>query len=125
MLHLHAKYAVFDCSSVVVLSENFVSSAFPSDQLRGNRGWCVAVSDVSLAQHMTAVYDSDARLTRSDVKEWRLDRRYDPSASLETQAPPADAARIIETMTTTLPSRTVTSRLQASGQSSGQTVATE
>jgi len=103
--HLHAKYGVFDLSEVVVMSENLVESALPTDQLRGNRGWGVQVANQDLASHLGYLFDSDARAGRPDVRTWASDPRYDGSAVLPTDQEAARCARIVEPRTSTSPAR--------------------
>ncbi len=102
---LHAKYAVFDGSESVILSENFVDAAFPSDQLRGNRGWGVLVSDHGLAGCLETIFEADSRITRPGVRSWALDSRYDPSAVLDPAQVPADCQRVIEPLRSTSSAR--------------------
>lgn len=79
---LHAKYMTVDCSTLVVLSENFVEDGVPVDRLFGNRGWGVLIEDGSLASFACAVFDDDSREDRADVWAWAEDTRHDPDSSL-------------------------------------------
>jgi len=79
---LHAKYAVVDTRTSIVLSENFVESGLPVDKLCGNRGWGVRIEDSNVARYLAALFDSDSRTSRSDVLEWKTDARFDAHAVL-------------------------------------------
>lgn len=79
---MHAKYMVVDSSKSLILSENFVESGIPEDRVFANRGWGVMIDDESIARYLGLLYDSDARLSRIDVKGWREDARYVPDAAL-------------------------------------------
>jgi phosphatidylserine/phosphatidylglycerophosphate/cardiolipin synthase-like enzyme len=79
---LHAKYAVVDSRTSIVLSENFVESGLPVDVLCGNRGWGVKIEDSIVARYLAELFDSDSRASRSDVHEWRADVRFDALAVL-------------------------------------------
>jgi len=79
---LHAKYVVVDQTVSVILSENFVRSGLPVSRVYGNRGWGVKVVDPSIAYHLSALFDSDSRSDRPDVRNWRVDPRHDTSAVL-------------------------------------------
>ena len=79
---LHAKYAVVDTRTSIVLSENFVESGLPVDRLCGNRGWGVRIEDSNVARYLAALFDSDSRTSRSDVFEWKTDARFDAHAVL-------------------------------------------
>ena len=86
---LHAKYFVVDSARSFVLSENFVSSGLSEDGIYGNRGWGVAIEDLGLAEYLLKVFESDSREDRPDVRDWRMDRRYNRSAVLPERAPMA------------------------------------
>ena len=103
--HLHAKYGVFDRLEVVVLSENFVESAFPTDQMRGNRGWGALVSNQKLADHLGRLFESDSRITRPDVRAWRLDHRFDEAAILPRPQEATQPARVIEPLRSSSPAK--------------------
>ena len=79
---LHAKYAVFDLSSVIVLSENFVESGLPTDRIFGNRGWGLWMRGSGPAGYLAALFDEDSRGARADVIDWRDDPRFDPWGTL-------------------------------------------
>ncbi len=65
--YLHAKYAVVDDEAVLVSSENFGESGFPSGERRGNRGWTVAIRDPEIARQLRDVFDEDADARRRDT----------------------------------------------------------
>lgn len=79
---LHAKYLVIDSSISIVMSENLVEDGLPQDRVFGNRGWGVMFSDVNLAGFLQGLFDSDARLGRLDVSDWRSDSRFNASPAL-------------------------------------------
>lgn len=55
----HAKYAVIDNRTLVLLSENFVTTGLPVDPSYGNRGWGVVVEDAALAKYFAEVFFHD------------------------------------------------------------------
>ena len=52
----HCKYMVADNSSVLISSENFVTTGYPEEGRRGNRGWGIILESDSLADHFTDIY---------------------------------------------------------------------
>ncbi len=79
---LHSKYIVVDKGTLVALSENFVEEGVPSDEVFGNRGWGVSVTEPSMGAFMASVFDDDSRSDRPDVWPWREDPRFDPGARM-------------------------------------------
>jgi hypothetical protein len=65
---LHAKYAVVDESSVIISSENWKSTGFPTDPTYGNRGWGVVIDDPKTALYFTDVFYSDWNSVDYDIK---------------------------------------------------------
>lgn len=63
----HAKYLVVDSDRVLVSSENFVQSAFPTSGNRGNRGWQVVLEDLDLAKKFRDMFKEDSSLSYGDV----------------------------------------------------------
>jgi cardiolipin synthase A/B len=57
----HAKYVISDDIGVLITSENFKESGFPSEGFSGNRGWGVYLEDSPLAQYFTQVFEYDSR----------------------------------------------------------------
>ena len=57
----HAKYLVIDNRAVLLTSENFKTSGFPSEGTRGNRGWGVYLEDTETARYFDDVFLSDIR----------------------------------------------------------------
>jgi cardiolipin synthase len=55
----HAKYAVFDNYSVIVMSENWVWTGVPPTGEKGNRGWGVCIDDAMLAQCLSDLFFTD------------------------------------------------------------------
>ena len=78
----HAKYMVIDSTTSIILSENFVEAGVPVDKIIGNRGWGARISDPQIAGFLSAVFDSDGRLSRLDVVPWRMDPRFSTSFSV-------------------------------------------
>jgi len=56
----HAKYVVADGETVLVTTENFGASGFPTAGTAGNRGWGVAVTHPDVAEYFTMVFEDDA-----------------------------------------------------------------
>lgn len=63
----HAKYAILDDRTVVVSTENWGASAFPTWPATGSRGWVVAVEHPPLATYFTSVFEVDFDARRRDV----------------------------------------------------------
>ncbi len=63
----HAKYAILDNRTVIVSTENWGSSAFPTWNATGSRGWVVAVDHPPLAAYFTRVFEEDFEERRRDV----------------------------------------------------------
>jgi hypothetical protein len=55
----HAKYAVFDNYSVIVLSENWVWTGVPPHGEGGNRGWGIKVDNAQVAQYFSGLFYTD------------------------------------------------------------------
>ena len=64
--YLHAKYAIVDGEAVLVSSENFGDSGFPTAGDAGNRGWSVIVEDRTLAGQLWEVFEEDFDPSRGD-----------------------------------------------------------
>ena len=62
----HAKYAIADGRWVLVGSENYGDSSFPSGEGRGSRGWSVILDDPSIASALGAVFEEDFDPRRRD-----------------------------------------------------------
>ena len=63
----HAKYAILDNRTVVVSTENWGASGFPTWNATGSRGWLVAVDHPPLAAYLTSVFEGDFDARRRDV----------------------------------------------------------
>lgn len=98
---LHAKYVVADGLSAIVTSENFVEGSLSADPIFGTRGWGVRIESPALARYLARLFDDDSRADRPDVREWRRDARYDPSAALPAAPARGAAAGILRPMRTT------------------------
>ncbi len=57
--YVHAKYAIIDGRTVVISSENWGPSAFPTWPATGSRGWLVAITNSSLAGYFSQVFAED------------------------------------------------------------------
>lgn len=55
----HAKYVIIDRRAVLLTSENFKYSGFPSPGMTGNRGWGVYLQDRGLAEYFSTIYLTD------------------------------------------------------------------
>ncbi|KYK31160.1 MAG: hypothetical protein AYK23_00810 [Candidatus Proteinoplasmatales archaeon SG8-5] len=55
----HAKYAIFDNHSVIVLSENWVWTGVPPPDEGGNRGWGIKVDNPQVAQYFSGLFYTD------------------------------------------------------------------
>jgi len=82
--YLHAKYAVLDDEGILVSSENFGESGWPTGDRSGNRGWSVLVRDPELARQLRDVFDEDFDPKRRDS----IPARGDPAGAL---GPPPEA----------------------------------
>ena len=82
--YLHAKYAVVDGVAVLVSSENFGDSGFPSASEDGNRGWSVIVEDRVLARQLWEVFEEDFDPSRADSV-----------AAAEDPLPPPEGAAVL------------------------------
>jgi len=56
----HAKYVISDGSRVLVASENFGNTGFPSSGTRGNRGWGAVAESPGLASYFDEVFSWDS-----------------------------------------------------------------
>ncbi|MDD1711667.1 MAG: phospholipase D-like domain-containing protein [Methanoregulaceae archaeon] len=56
----HAKYVISDDRGVLITSENFKESGFPTTGYSGNRGWGVYLENEPLARYFTRVFEYDA-----------------------------------------------------------------
>lgn len=64
---MHAKYAVIDNFTAIILSENWKNSGVPVDNTWGNRGWGVVLRNAELAQSYAEVFFSDWNPQRLDT----------------------------------------------------------
>ena len=56
----HAKYVISDDSFVLVASENFGETGYPSSGTGGNRGWGAIVESPALASYFEEIFDHDS-----------------------------------------------------------------
>ncbi|RLG69873.1 MAG: hypothetical protein DRO11_07065 [Methanobacteriota archaeon] len=57
----HAKYVIFDNSSVLILSENWKNTGIPPNSTFGNRGWGVIIRNGDVAKYFAEVFSEDAK----------------------------------------------------------------
>ncbi len=55
----HAKYAVIDNRTLIVMTENWKLTGVPVDNSFGNRGWGIALRDTGVANYFTALFFED------------------------------------------------------------------
>ncbi|MBS3791009.1 MAG: hypothetical protein KGY66_08875, partial [Candidatus Thermoplasmatota archaeon] len=86
--YYHPKYMIRDNSSILMTSENFVTSSFPSDGGYGNRGWGTILESKKLASYYGEVFDFDWKFgvdftpTAKDISPiGSLDGHYKPFAN--------------------------------------------
>lgn len=87
----HAKYAILDGRTVLVSTENWGASAFPTWEATGSRGWLVAVEHPPLAAYFTRVFEEDFDARRRDVHPL-AEMAVNPTVP-RTHAPAARAPR--------------------------------
>ncbi len=64
--YVHAKYAVIDSDSLLIMSENWGLSGIPLPGTAGNRGWGAFISDPGIAGYFSEVFLEDWNPERSD-----------------------------------------------------------
>ncbi len=57
--YVHAKYAVIDSESVIILSENWKYTGIPVNNTCGNRGWGVVIRNASVTAYFSQVFSAD------------------------------------------------------------------
>jgi len=62
----HAKYAVVDNQTLIIMSENWGWTGVPPSGQWGNRGWGAAIHDTSTAQFFADVFQEDWNPLRAD-----------------------------------------------------------
>ena len=55
----HAKYAVIDNKTIIVMTENWKNTGVPSNSSFGNRGWGIVLKDEVLSNYFKAVFFED------------------------------------------------------------------
>jgi cardiolipin synthase len=55
----HAKYAVVDDKTVIVMTENWKNTGVPSNNSFGNRGWGIVIQNENVANYFKAVFFED------------------------------------------------------------------
>ncbi len=56
---MHAKYAVIDGDTLIVMSENWSPTGIPMQNMSGNRGWGAIIENMQLAEYMQEVFNAD------------------------------------------------------------------
>ena len=57
----HAKYAIIDDKTTILMSENWKSTGVPCDNTFGNRGWGIVLRDSEIASYFKEVFAEDFR----------------------------------------------------------------
>jgi phosphatidylserine/phosphatidylglycerophosphate/cardiolipin synthase-like enzyme len=57
----HAKYAIIDDKTTILMSENWKSTGVPGDNSFGNRGWGIVLRDREIASYFKEVFAEDFR----------------------------------------------------------------
>ncbi len=68
----HAKYAVIDNETLIMTTENWKTTGFPSNNSFGNRGWGIVLKNEAVATYFTDVFFED--FYRG--KEYALEEKY-------------------------------------------------
>jgi phosphatidylserine/phosphatidylglycerophosphate/cardiolipin synthase-like enzyme len=76
----HAKYAVIDSSTVIVMSENWKQTGVPSVITAGNRGTGVVIRNSEIADYFIKLYEIDSSHSNSDIIEFDIN---DPKYGLD------------------------------------------
>jgi phosphatidylserine/phosphatidylglycerophosphate/cardiolipin synthase-like enzyme len=73
----HAKYAVIDGRTVLIMSENWKETGFPTDNTRGNRGTGIIIRDESVSEYFMELFTQDYSLDNPDIIEFdETDPKY-------------------------------------------------
>ncbi len=86
----HAKYAVIDDETLIIMSENWKYTGVPCNNGRGNRGWGIVIRNQQIAQYFKAVFFDDFRRAVSmDIGDDLCGNGYDcESVSVESRFEP-------------------------------------
>ncbi len=71
----HAKYAVIDGESVIIMTENWGNSGVPHEKTFGNRGWGIILRSKELAEYFKNVFDADFRRGKAELNEGAKENR--------------------------------------------------
>jgi len=71
----HAKYAVIDGESVIIMTENWGNSGIPHEKTFGNRGWGIILRSKELAEYFKDVFDADFRRGKAELNEGAKENR--------------------------------------------------
>jgi phosphatidylserine/phosphatidylglycerophosphate/cardiolipin synthase-like enzyme len=55
----HAKYAIIDNKSTLIMSENWKSTGVPANNTFGNRGWGIIINNLNVTSYFTDVFFED------------------------------------------------------------------
>ncbi|HMA83379.1 MAG TPA: phospholipase D-like domain-containing protein, partial [Candidatus Thermoplasmatota archaeon] len=67
----HAKYAILDQETIIILSGNFAPTGIPSDNTFGNREWGVAIKNETLATWYSSVFYTDWNPSQKDTQKFQ------------------------------------------------------
>ena len=67
----HAKYAILDQETTILLSGNFAPTGIPKDNTFGNREWGIAIKNENLASWYSSVFNADWNPTQKDTQPFQ------------------------------------------------------
>ncbi|MFZ2071693.1 MAG: phospholipase D-like domain-containing protein [Halobacteriota archaeon] len=83
----HAKYALIDNKSTIVMSENWKNTGVPTNNTFGNRGWGVIINNSTVTNYFSAVFFEDWKPASRDSFPFTS---YDPIYGNKYGSPPPD-----------------------------------
>lgn len=83
----HAKYAIIDDETTIVISENWKNTGVPINNTFGNRGWGVIINDPDTADYLSSVFFEDWKPASKDSFSFTPD---DPIYGNKYGNPPHD-----------------------------------
>jgi len=83
----HAKYAVIDNESTIVMSENWKNTGVPVNNTFGNRGWGIIINNPDVTNYFTEVFREDGKPASKDCFPFTPD---DPIYGNKYGSPPLD-----------------------------------
>ncbi|MFO7618623.1 MAG: phospholipase D-like domain-containing protein [Thermoplasmata archaeon] len=99
--YVHAKYAVIDSGTLMIMSENWGQSGLPLPGTAGNRGWGAIVRDAAVAGYFSEVFLEDWNPERPDSVAFDSSHKLWGAGSNSTSTP--------QPFTPLFPAKTVTS----------------